>query len=337
MAKEKEGAEIKKEKSGGPGKLEKRILYELDRDASQTLGEIGKKIRKSPQYVEYWLKKFVDEKQIDKFTAVIDYKRLGYTNYFIYLSFRAMPPKKEEEFFAYLLKEKQVTVIYRCYGIWDAVFAVQAKDPLELHEILSRVEEKFGDNIGDWTIETHVGSHYFGRNYLSEDFEPKAHTPFTGGKAKQEEIDNKDMKILSVLKENARASTIELAKESGLTPDIVRYRIKKLRERNILLGASILPDYSNYPFIFYRILFNIGRLSPEKEKALTTFFASKPSAFRLNRTFGRYEMSVDIEVKNMGEFRDMISEIKSRFYDIVISFDYLQVWKVERSCYFVSV
>jgi DNA-binding Lrp family transcriptional regulator len=248
-----------------------------------------------------------------------------------------MPPKKEDEFFEYLKKEKQVNTAYRCYGVWDAVFAALAKDPLELHDILSRIEEKFGENIGNWTIETHVGSHYFGRNYLSEDFEPKAFTPITGGKVEKAEIEDKDKRILSVLRENARASTIELAEDSKLTPDIVRYRTKKLREAKILLGATLLPDYTNYPYMFYRILLNIGRLNPEKEKALTNFFASKPNAFRLNRTFGKYEMSVDVEVKNEEEFRSILSDLKSKFYDILLNFDYLHIWKVERSCYFVSV
>jgi len=327
---------IEMRNKGGLGKLEKRILYELDKDAGQTLGDIGKKIRKSPQYVEYWIRKFMDEKYISKFIAVIDYKRLGYSYYTIYFSLRAMPPEKEEKFYGYLNKEKSVTILYRCHGAWDVIAGVLASDPLEIYDILSKIKEKFGDYIGNLAIETHVGSSYLGRNHLSEDA-VLGEAQITGGKVARIEIDDKDTKILSVLRENARASTVELAEEAKLTPDIVRYRMKKLKENKILLRSTIQPDYSGYPFRFYRLMLKLRNLTLEKEREMISFFASKPSVFRLNKEFGSYDMSVDFEVDDKSSLRSTINEMKMKFYDLIVDFESLHIWKVERSCYFVSV
>jgi DNA-binding Lrp family transcriptional regulator len=327
--------EAKMEK-GKLGKIERRILYELDRDASQTLGEIGKKIRKSPQYVQYWITKFTSEGYIKGFTAVIDYKRLGYSYYTTYFSFRAMPPEKEEKFYDFLKNERSVTILYRSYGAWDVIVGMLAKDPLEVYETLSKIKEKFGDYVGNLAIETHVGSNYYGRNYLSEEMELKE-VPVTGGKVARSEIDEKDMRILSVLRENARASTIELAEEAKLTPDIVRYRLKKLKENKILLRSTMLPNYGIYPFMFYRLMLKLRNLTLEKEKSIVSFFAGKPNIFRLNKEFGSYDMSVDFEGEDKAQLRDIINEMKAKFYDLIIDFDSLQIWKVERSSYFVSV
>ncbi|MEM2974774.1 MAG: winged helix-turn-helix transcriptional regulator, partial [Candidatus Micrarchaeia archaeon] len=215
------------------GKLEKRILYELDRDAMQTLGEIGKKINKSPQYVEYWIRKFIDEGYIKNFIAVIDYKRLGYTYYHTYHSLRGMSPKMEDEF-----------------GRYDIDVAIFAKDPLELYDVMSKINEDYGNKIGNSTIETHVGAYHFGRRYLYEEAEPEVHVPITGGPVERMEIDEEEIRLISALKENARASTIELADVSGLTPDVVRYRLKKLKESKIFLRATFLPG-KGYPYRFY--------------------------------------------------------------------------------------
>ena len=56
------------------------------------------------------------------------------------------------------------------------------------------------------------------------------------------EVDNKDLLILDALKQNAKASVIMIAKETGLPSTTVHNRIKKLKKEGIIRGYTIKVD-----------------------------------------------------------------------------------------------
>ena len=63
---------------------DKKILFELDKNARITTSSLAKKIRKSKQFVDYRIKKLEQEKIIKGYTSVIDYSKLGYISMRIY-------------------------------------------------------------------------------------------------------------------------------------------------------------------------------------------------------------------------------------------------------------
>lgn len=55
-------------------------------------------------------------------------------------------------------------------------------------------------------------------------------------------LDKKDLKILEILKENARASSQEIAKKTLIPITTVHNRIKKLEKQGIIKGYTVLLD-----------------------------------------------------------------------------------------------
>ena len=66
-------------------KKDKRILYELDKNARQPLSEIAKKVQLKRESILYRLKKYLQEGLIRDYLTVIDMSKLGFTHYKIYL------------------------------------------------------------------------------------------------------------------------------------------------------------------------------------------------------------------------------------------------------------
>lgn len=316
------------------GKLEKEILYELDSNSFQTLAEIGKKIKKSPQYVEYWIKKFTEERMIKYYIALIDYAKLGYTYYYVYYSLRGMSPEVEGKFVEYVTDQDNVGTVFKFHGAWDMVIGIFARDALELNETVSKINEKYGEYIWDYTIETNVGERRLGRRHLFREGESDSYVLISGGRDEGIKIDEDDMKILSAIKENARAPTIELGKTTGLSPDVVRYRLKKLKDK-IIVGASYMPD-KNYPYRFYRVLIKLKGLTPAKEKEIISFFSSYPDIWRIHKTLGNYTFAIDMDVETTAISRKILTEFKNRFYDVLVDFDILHVWDMVKHCYFIN-
>lgn len=62
-------------------KKDRKILYQLDIDGRQTLSQLGKKISLSKQVVDYRLKNLVKTSVISEFYTVINFSKLGYTQY----------------------------------------------------------------------------------------------------------------------------------------------------------------------------------------------------------------------------------------------------------------
>ena len=58
--------------------FDRRTLFELDKNARISGTSIGKKIRKSKQFVDYRIKKLEENKILKGYITVIDYSKLGY-------------------------------------------------------------------------------------------------------------------------------------------------------------------------------------------------------------------------------------------------------------------
>ena len=76
---------------------DRRIIFELDNDARITTTKIGKKIKKSKQFVDYRIKRLEEAKVLSGYITVIDYSRLGYQSIRVYFKFHDITPEKQDE------------------------------------------------------------------------------------------------------------------------------------------------------------------------------------------------------------------------------------------------
>ncbi|MEQ9231373.1 MAG: winged helix-turn-helix transcriptional regulator, partial [Cyclobacteriaceae bacterium] len=61
---------------------------------------------------------------------------------------------------------------------------------------------------------------------------------------KNYEIDNVDLKILNILKEDAKKPYTEVAKKVFVSPGTVHVRMKKMEEMGVVTGTSLKVDYA---------------------------------------------------------------------------------------------
>ena len=317
--------------------IDRTILFELSKDAGQSLSEIAKKIRRSVPTAEYRIGKLMERKMIRSFLTLIDYKRLGYTNYFIYWTLRNMNAKKEGALIADLAKDENVNAVFRWDGTWNISVGILARDVFELSGIVARIKERFSANIDKEAFTVHLGAHHFGRNYLvSEKERPVMEiTPITGGKVESVEIDKVESRILRTIRSGARLPTVEIAEKTGLTPDIVRYRMKRLRKEGVIVGASVLFDYSNF-YPMYRVLLSTRGMTAKKEHELFAFLGQRKNIFRAMKTFGAYDIAIDAEFERVEDFRAFLFELKDKFSDLITHHETLSAVSADKSGYFLG-
>src|SRR3989338_5915483 len=114
---------------------DRKLLYELDKDASQSISRLAKKLRRSKQFILYRMKKFEEEKIITGYQAIVDMSKLGYFTFRVYFKFQQMTKGEEEKFMSYTKNNlDKVWTITSMHGKWDCALFLGVNSINELHE-----------------------------------------------------------------------------------------------------------------------------------------------------------------------------------------------------------
>ena len=107
--------------------IDRRILFELDRNSRIPETKLAKIIRKSKESVRYRIKKLKEEKIILGFTTWIDPVKLGFHSTKIYLKLTNVPDKKKE-FIEYVKSDKRLFWLGIAEGKWNAGLTFFVRD-----------------------------------------------------------------------------------------------------------------------------------------------------------------------------------------------------------------
>ena len=310
---------------------DRKILYELDVNARQSASEIGKKVGLSKQVVTYRINKLVELGIIQKFYAVLDTSKLGFTAYKIFLRLQNTDVNKQEEIINYLKNHDGVQFFISTDGMFDLVFNVLTKNTNELYLFVRELENQYGNYIAEKEIVIMIFSSFFFRDYFINKKSTQIRKPmFFGSEAIPIKIDKIDEKILSILGIDARTPIIDIAKKVNLNADTVGVRIKKLEKAHIIQNYILLPDFLLLNQTSYKVMFSLRNLTEEKERMLMEYAKTQPNIWFHSKSLGRWDLEINMDVDNANQFRKIMMEIKSRFSGVIKEYNTLQVSKVHK-------
>lgn len=111
------------------------------------------------------------------------------------------------------------------------------------------------------------------------------------------QLDEIDKKILGYLVENTRMPFTEIAKLMDVSAGTVHVRVKKMEEANIILGSSLIIDYTKLDYSFSAY---IGILLDKsgKIKAVLKALEKIPNIIESSVISGEFNIFVKIKAKN---------------------------------------
>jgi DNA-binding Lrp family transcriptional regulator len=139
--------------------------------------------------------------------------------------------------------------------------------------------------------------------------------------AKQLELDKEDVKIIKALSKNSRASSIEIAKQTGLTDRIVRYRRKILEKKGIIVGYKLAIDYRRLNYLFFKCLIKFQHASSKRMHDFKLYCRQHPNVVHWLKVIGEWDLELEIEMPSISEFYKVSNEIREKFADIIQTFD----------------
>lgn len=124
-----------------------------------------------------------------------------------------------------------------------------------------------------------------------------------------EELDETDMRILSLLQEDAFAGYEYIGSQVGLSESAVRYRIRKMQDLRVILGFTCALDHDK---LGYRILGFAGiDVTHGKEKLIADRIGNSPNVVGVFTVSNTYDMIAMMMLRNIEELAKAIGKIRS--------------------------
>lgn len=126
-------------------------------------------------------------------------------------------------------------------------------------------------------------------------------------------MDVKDRKILFELDKNSRASATQIAKKTNLSKDVVNYRIKRLKQRDVINKYLTVFDTAKLGYTTYKFFLKLQNTSPRREKEIITSLVNHPNTQFVVATQGAYDVILNILASSPTELSNILEDIHHVF------------------------
>ncbi|WP_297468145.1 Lrp/AsnC family transcriptional regulator [Thermococcus sp.] len=126
-------------------------------------------------------------------------------------------------------------------------------------------------------------------------------------------IDEKDRKILRILRKNGRVTLTELGNLVNLSPASVKSRVEKLEKLGVIKGYSAIIDPSFLEnFVRALILMRLKEIDPYTRSLLKEVASLENVEFLYIKT-GDYNVIIKAEFRDMEGLREFLGSLKKTF------------------------
>jgi len=310
---------------------DKKILTLLDENSRLSNSQIARKVGLSKPAIEYRLRRFEQNKVIFSYYTVIDFTKIGYSQYKVYLKFQNATLEDENKIIDYWIKDKNSIWVAQIRGRWDLAVSILAKSNFEFGRILGKFMNKYSKFILEKDVLLTEYSPIYARKYLTE---TKPTEWIYGKPTKIYELDEAERKILKELSTNARINIIDLAEKTGLTRDIINYRLKKLIKEGIIVQFRCYPNLQTIGINHYKIIFRTKNFDESAEKSIKQYVAQHKKATQFLKLIGSWDLEIEFETENEDELYKILNEIRKEFSSIIRDFDILRIIETYKYDYF---
>jgi len=299
---------------------DRKILAELDKNCRISNSTLAKKVNKSREAVKYRIQQLQKRGIIEKFITSINPNKLGYYMFKVYLKLENIPEEREK-FFEELKKSPDIYWMGISDGAFDLVFAILSKSIPEYFTKINYLLSKWQHLIVSKILGTMVDTRQYNKKFFI-DAKDSQYVIF-GGDVIQNEIDELDSKILNILANDARIPLAELARKVNSTIEIVRGRIRKLEQKEIILSYRIAVDLNKLGLEFFKAIIYFRTLSEKDEKALFEWMKRHPNSLYYIRSLAPWEVEFEFAVESYQHFNKIINDLRLHFPHVIRNYEHL--------------
>ncbi len=144
---------------------------------------------------------------------------------------------------------------------------------------------------------------------------------------KRIKLDLKDRQIISYLSEDSRVPLSSLKKIVKLSRDSVSYRIKRLIKENAIIRFFPIIDLKRFGFFTFHTFLVLDERNKERNEEFLDYLISLPFVKNIIEYSDIWDLEVVTVAKNVWDYDEKFNMITSKFHDIILEKEKMQVIK----------
>ena len=302
-------------------KVDRDILFELEKDSSIPANLLAKKLKKSKDVIAYRINRLKNENVLRSCTAIVDMTRLGYIIFRIYIRWQNITENMKKDFYKFLNKNETVWTTAILHGKWDlAIFVGLTNETYikDFHSFWSDILGKHKDKIAEHKIAVYAPVYNFNKRFLSDSKEIITRSYGEGSSAPH---DDTDIKIIYAFSTDVRQSLLDIASKVKMSVETVRRRILELEKKKVIVGYKIDLNLPKLGYQGYRVDFALNSTSRNEE--LFNYIKHHKYFYQINKSIGGADLETEIVVKDLPHLLEILEEVVSRFKDVIKNYEYM--------------
>ncbi|MFA6073021.1 MAG: Lrp/AsnC family transcriptional regulator [Candidatus Woesearchaeota archaeon] len=306
-------------------KINSRILYELDKNCRISDNQLAKLVNRSRESVRNRINKLVKDDIIQGFILSINPTATGCIGFKMYFQLKNNITERER-FSNYFKKLEGIYWFAESDGVWDFHATFYVESISKFNEIKNKIFTEFKDLIVKRDTGVLVNVRQFTRKFLF----PQIHErplPYKYGEPQKISylVDELDKQILLKMSTNARIPIVTLAQKTNSTVDIVRNRIKKFENSNIIFQYRIALNHTKLGYSMYKAFVYFDNLTPAIENKLISYATQETRIFNLIRQISSWDIELEIMAKSYEEFTEIMNNIRSTFKEVIRNYELILI------------
>lgn len=289
--------------------IDKRILFELERNARTADVTLAKIVKKSKDAVRYRIKNLEESGVITGYKTWIDFAKLGYRSDTLYITLLNLPEKKKR-LIEEIMNNPRTYWIGVAEGTWNIGVTFFIKNNEELLKIKNDLMSKYEEIILDCKVTSLVSVSVHEKNFLVDE-ETKL-TSFTQN-VENTPIDDVAKKILRELYWNSKENVATIAYNLDTTVDIVRNRIKNLENDRIIIRYSAAIDYQKIGYEFHKAFIYLKKVDEEFDLKFKNYIQNSKIVINMVKQIAPWDIEIVLFTRNFSEYDKTIAEITKLF------------------------
>jgi len=290
-------------------KFDLKILKELETNVKISHNQIGKKISRSQQFVDYRIKLMKTKEPDPVFSnqVIINPYKLNMRSFFLLIKLDKL--KDSPNFLEKLKKRKNVNWIIKCGYDYDWIIMLTVKKVDELYDFVSsilkikKVHTYDLKEINKFDMMTH--------KYITGNLGSIENTVLS----EVTDIDGLDKKLLNLLSENLEEKIVNIANKLGVSYKTVQARIKRLEENGVISGYRTFINPRPFNHKTHMITFTSNIKSSADLEIFMKYIQENKYITDSFEFMGRYSNGIIIrtpKVSNYSNINELIDELRSK-------------------------
>lgn len=294
-------------------KIDKRILFELDKNSRIPETKLAKIIGKSKESVRYRIKKLEEGEIIKGYTLWIDPAKLGFISAKIYLNL-ANRPQEKKKFIDFIKKDKRIFWLGVAEGAWNIGITCFVRSNREFFEFKNNLFSRFKNLILESNTGMLVDVNIHDKIFLYND-QTSWKTFFSS--LENNKLEPIELAILDELFKNSRINIVDIARKNKTSVDIIRNRLKKLEEKKIIFRYIAKIDFNKLDYEFFKTFLYFKNLTKSDENKLMEYCRLNPKIIHLMKQISPWDIELEVMCDSYLDYNKIISDLTKEFSNII--------------------